>query len=203
MQEAVPLWSIGILMTPNDALAALRSLDLQPGRRAELARVILATTDPAEVRRIVYRARAEGDAAREAVSAEYSARLAAMRERSTSEDAPERPQTPISRPLRIEEGTYLPPARPVTVRFVEPRKPDAEIPERRANVVGPNRAQRVVQENTSRGQKSRRPNSGRTHGILGTYNWGCRCEPCTVAMRERWQTRKARMKRANEEAPGE
>ncbi|HEY9309915.1 MAG TPA: hypothetical protein VIP82_19095 [Microbacterium sp.] len=187
------VWTIYIYVKPEDALAALRSLDaLAPQRRRELmARAVHAPTDAARAR-LVFVARAEDARVSEELEETgrevYEARLKAMRERELSEDAPEKSSVLVSRPLRIEEGIYLPPARPVTVRFVEPRKPDAEIPERRANVIGMNHAQRVAE----REQQQHVPTVLAVHPKTGTplvhgsrgYRLGCRCDECKIAKRQ-------------------
>src|SRR5690606_36667345 len=75
-------------------------------------------------------------------------------------------RTEAKRPM----GREWPEPRPVHVRFVEPTKPDAVIPQRRREGIGVNRAVRPIDL----------PN-GTGHGTHSAYSKGCRCAECRAA----------------------
>ena len=160
-------------MTPSDAIATVRALDLPRGRKAELARRILATADPAEVGRIVYRARAQELAAHEDHVREVAEECALRRdyEARQSQHEPETPSAPLSRWYADPDGAQFPEARPVVVTWTEPRKPDAERKQERREGIGKNHAQRVAEVGKP------------AHGTVSRYSRPhlCRCTECRAA----------------------
>lgn len=175
-------------MNASDAVAALRELaDLPSQRRAELARRAVHAPTDADRARLVYRARAEAESAREEherqVSEDYAARLAAMAEREASQDARDKPQTPGRRRYADPDGLRYPDARPVTVRYTTPRRPEAERVQVRREGIGMNHAQRIAEREQEQQVPAVvldvNPKTGAplAHGSNG-YRVGCRCSEC-------------------------
>lgn len=169
-------------MNAVEALEALSLIDLPAPRRAYIARLAVSAT-PAERRRIVYRARAEADAAQEAARAAWKREMA---ERATYRAGSAKAaqngsqgRTEANRPM----GRKWPEPRPVTVKFVEPTKPDATIPRRREGI-GMNRSVRPIELP-----------SGMMHGSHSAYTRGCRCVECRAAKaryQREWRERQQR-----------
>lgn len=127
-------------MNHSEALDVLRSLNLPTPRRVELIRQATAIRDPTELERHLFRARAEVARNREARQESFQQEMAdrdayaalVVAEPSTEpQDAPGR---------RRPENVGIPlEARPVTVRWTVPTKPDAIRVQHRPEEIGSNR----------------------------------------------------------------
>ena len=164
-------------MDTPEALAALRSLDaLTLPRRQYLASLVATALTNQDRARIVVMAKRENTdqrfATKQALNAELAERARwASRERGRTAEGP---QKPSQRTVRTDDTT--PEHRPVTVRFVEPTQ-TAKGPRARPEGIGTDRRYDKPEH-----VPTERP-SGRTHGIVSTYNFGCRCGTCITAAR--------------------
>lgn len=159
-------------MNTPDALAALSELAaLSQGRRHYLATVVATAPTDQDRARIVMMARRENIDRRWATEHALKAELDDRREwaaRNPLRPA-EGPQRPSQRLVRTDDTT--PKHRPVVVTWglvtktakVEPVRPEG---------IGTNRVYNDAPKT---------PDPTRTHGIVSTYNWGCRCTPCSEA----------------------
>lgn len=180
-------------MDTPEALAALRTLAALPLLRRQYLASLVATAPTNQDRnRIVVMAKRENTdqrwATEQALKAEFSARREwASRNR---ERPAEGPQKPSQRGERVERGDSATPThRPVSVRYVEPTKTATpEQARERRPLMAPNRRYEPEQV------PSKTPHTGRTHGIVSTYNHGCRCDACSEASKRHGRAYRARKK---------
>lgn len=177
-------------MDTHTALSAIRALDALPeGRRRYLCTAAATARTDADSARIVLEARHEERSVRtnfeRDLRAEYDSRRAWA---SRNPEKPvETPQKPSQRMVRTDDTT--PEHRPVTVRFVEPTKTD-KAPRTRPEGIGKNH----VYDGPVPAQAEKY--SARTHGIVSTYNAGCRCDACSEASKRHGREYRARKKQA-------
>lgn len=165
-----------------EALTAIRELDTLPEsrRRYLVALVGTAPTDAARAL-IVLNARYECRTVREKTESVLRAELAARRDwaaRNPPRPAEERTE-PSKRRYTMAEGVRFPEHRPVSVRYVAPRKTAPEKTEHRP-LIGTNRTYEEGKAPEAKVSKSRK--RAPEHGLTG-YNQGCRCDDCRLAKR--------------------
>lgn len=172
------------------ALAAIRQLDALPeARRRYLAVLAADARTDADRARIVFEARHEDRRVREKADADFSAELqtrARWADRNPQR-LPESHTEPSKRRYGLAEGVRFPAHRPVIVSWTPSAKTGTQQPERRP-MNGP-----VRHHGSEPGTKDLQFPT-RKHGTAGTYNLGCRCDPCCTASAEYGRAYRARKK---------
>lgn len=161
-----------ISMDTHTAVTALRALDSLPeARRRYLSAIAATAPTDADRARIVVLAKRENIDQRWATEQALKAELDNRREwASRNEMKPvEVSQEASQRIVRTDDTTPEP--RPVSVRFVAPTK-TAKAKPVRPESIGVNRVYNDAPKPLD---------PARTHGIVSTYNWGCRCNSCSEA----------------------
>lgn len=200
------LCAISNVMTLDEALATLRTLNLDRGRLIELTRQVATADDDTERRRILYRARAEEAAAIDERAevirtawADRSARVSAISKRAAQQplDSPERPVRRTVDPVE---------PRPVTVRHIAPQPPKNQCPEDHAHGASTTcysghlcRCADCRAGNSERAAAYRRgerpPRPEAKHGLYRYKKLKCRCDVCKDAKRQENADRTARRQR--------
>jgi hypothetical protein len=166
-------------MDYSAAVATIQTLDaLDVLRRRALIDQALRITDPDELRRHVYRARAEQaevqDANAEALEALWRDRDAMDAQRQVPATVgPEKGVQPRS--IWVDGSVPLPKVRPVVVTWTTPRKPDLVREPKRPEGVGANRVYAEPKPKRERIE----PEHGTTRRYAAPYK--CRCPECKTA----------------------
>lgn len=186
-----PFRAICNYMNIPDALAALRTLDgLPEPRRKRLCALAATAPTDADRARIVIMGKRENIDQRWATEQALKAELDDRRAWATRnpEKPVEAPQKASKRMERTDETT--PVHRPVIVTW-GPVTKTAKVRTTRPEGIGTNR----VYDDDLKPEPTRF--ATRTHGIVATYNSGCRCGDCSEASARRGREYRARRKQAN------